>query len=77
VVAGTYWIGIITGNTGKVAGERWDTVSKAEDYNSNTYASGPSKTFGSFKTTNEEMSLYATFTREVQGCAPIGFDTIC
>jgi hypothetical protein len=72
VAAGTYWIGVITGNTGKVAGERFDKVANAEDYNTNTYTSGPSNPFGAFKTTSEEMSLYATFTPEVQPCASIG-----
>ena len=42
-----------------MAAEHYDTVANAEDYNSNTYTSGPSNPFGSFKTTNEEMSLYA------------------
>jgi hypothetical protein len=77
LAAGTYWIGLITGNTGKVAGERWDTVKNAEDYNSNTYTSGPSNPFGSFKTTNEEMSLYATFEEERKQCAGIQLNTIC
>ncbi|HEV2980971.1 MAG TPA: hypothetical protein VGX51_06035 [Solirubrobacteraceae bacterium] len=58
---GTYWIGIITGGSGKVAAEHYDSVRNAEDYNTNSYASGPSNPFGSFKTTNEEMSLYMTF----------------
>jgi hypothetical protein len=68
--AGTYWIGTITGATSKVAGERYDSVANAEDYNSNGYTVGPSNPFGSFKTTNEEVSLYATFTPEQQQCAP-------
>jgi hypothetical protein len=58
---GTYWIGIITGNSGKVAAEHYDKVANAEDYDANTYASGPSNPFGSVKTTNEEMSLYMTY----------------
>jgi hypothetical protein len=61
LTAGTYWIGVITGNTGKVAAEHYDKVTNAEDYNTNTYTSGPSNPFGSVKTTSEEMSLYATF----------------
>lgn len=69
IEAGTYWIGIISGATNKVAGERYDSVANAEDYNSNSYTAGPSNPFGSFKTTNEEMSLYATYTA-VQPCAP-------
>jgi hypothetical protein len=77
LAAGTYWIGIITGNSGKVAGERWDTVKNAEDYNSNTYTSGPSNPFGSFKTTSEEMSLYATFEEERKQCSGIQLNTIC
>jgi hypothetical protein len=62
VAAGNYWIGLFTGSTSKVAGERFDSVKNAEDYNANTYTSGASNPFGSFKTTSEEMSLYAVFT---------------
>jgi hypothetical protein len=72
LTAGTYWIGIITGNSGKVAAERYDAVTNAEDYNTNTYTSGPSNPFGSFKTTSEEMSLYATYTPEQLPCASVG-----
>lgn len=62
--AGSYWIGIITGEASRVAGERYDSLAKAEDYNANTYTSGPSKTFGAFSTTDEQMSLYATYLPE-------------
>jgi uncharacterized repeat protein (TIGR01451 family) len=62
--AGEYWFGVLTGNMGKVAGERWDTVLKAEDYNSNTYTAGASNPFGAFKNTSEQMSLYGVFTPE-------------
>jgi hypothetical protein len=62
VATGSYWIGLLTGSTTKVAGERFDSVKNAEDYNANTYTSGASNPFGSFKTTNEQMSLYAAFT---------------
>jgi hypothetical protein len=75
--AGTYWIGIITGASSQVAGERFDSVSKAEDFNANSYIAGASKSFGSFKTTNEEMSLYATFEEEPKRCAPVFGLTIC
>jgi hypothetical protein len=74
---GTYWMGIITGPTSKVAGERFDSVPKAEDFNTNSYSSGASKSFGSFKTTNEEMSLYATFEEERKVCAPIRGQASC
>jgi hypothetical protein len=62
--AGDYWIGVITGASGKVAAERWDWVRNAEDYNANAYASGPSNPFGRFRRANEQMSLYATFTAD-------------
>jgi hypothetical protein len=62
LAAGNYWIGVITGATQYIAAEYFDTVANAEDYNSNSYAAGPSDPFGSFKTTNEQMSLYATYT---------------
>jgi hypothetical protein len=58
---GTFWIGIITGNSAKVAAEHYDRLASAEDYNANNYASGASNPFGSFKTSNEQMSLYMTY----------------
>jgi hypothetical protein len=60
--AGEYWMGIITGASTGVAAEAYDTVPNAEDINTNSYASGPSKSFGSFKKTNEQMSLYLTLS---------------
>jgi hypothetical protein len=77
LTAATYWIGIITGSSGKVAAEHYDAVKNAEDYNTNTYTSGPSNPFGSFKTINEEMSLYATFEEEPQKCAGVLASTLC
>jgi hypothetical protein len=62
LAAGDYWIGVITGTTGGVAGFRYDSVTGSRDYNGNTYSSGPSNPFGSFKTDAEQMSLYATYT---------------
>ena len=60
--AGSYWIGVITGGTGGVAGYRYTSVTGSRDYNTNSFASGPTNPFGSFSTDNEEMSLYATYT---------------
>jgi hypothetical protein len=77
LAAGNYWIGMITGASQYVGAERYDSVTNAQDSNTNTYTAGASKTFGSFKTTNEQMSLYATFTPEVQRCAAIRPNTIC
>jgi hypothetical protein len=62
LAAGNSWIGVISGKTTKVAGERFDSVKNAEDFNANTYTSGPRNPFGEFKTTNEQMSLYANWT---------------
>jgi hypothetical protein len=73
--AGTYWMGVITGASQYVAGEHYDSVKNAEDYNTNNYLSGASNPFGSFKTTNEEMSLYATFTPACQVPGP--FAPVC
>ena len=41
LAAGNYWIGVITGATGNVAGFRYDSVAASRDYNANTYTSGP------------------------------------
>ena len=62
LAAGRYWIGVITGARTEVAGERSDSVRGAENFNANTYTSGPTNPFGSVRTSNEQMSLYATFT---------------
>jgi hypothetical protein len=65
LVAGTYWIGMLTGATSKVADEHYNSVKNAEDYNTNTYTSGASNPFGAFKNTNEQMSLYAAYEEVV------------
>jgi outer membrane protein assembly factor BamB len=67
--AGNYWIGIITGGSTKVAAESYDTVANAQRVNTNKYSSGPSNPFGSFKTNNEQMSLYAPYTASGGGCS--------
>jgi hypothetical protein len=60
----SWWFGVITGASGKVASEHYDSFANGEDYNNNLYTSGPSKTFGPVKTTNEAASLYAVIERE-------------
>jgi hypothetical protein len=62
LAAGSYWIGVITGETGKVAGFRYDSVGGSRDWNANTYTSGPSNPFGAVTTDSEQTSLYATYT---------------
>jgi subtilisin family serine protease len=59
--AGRYWIGVITGGTSDAAGYRYESVSGARDYNTDTYSSGPSNPFGSVISDNEQMSLYASY----------------
>jgi len=60
--AGEYWIGVITGASGSVAGYRYDSVAGARDYNANTFTSGPTDPFGSVTADSQQMSLYATYT---------------
>ncbi len=62
LAAGSYWIGVITGATGHVAGFRYDTVAGSRDYNLNNYLSGPTNPFGSVTTDAEQTSIYATYT---------------
>ncbi|MGH2871337.1 MAG: S8 family serine peptidase, partial [Solirubrobacteraceae bacterium] len=62
LAAGTYWIGIFSGDTQSVAGFRYSTVTASRDITVQTYSSGPSNPFGSFTTDGEQMSLYATYT---------------
>ncbi|MGO8907033.1 MAG: lactonase family protein, partial [Solirubrobacteraceae bacterium] len=62
LAVGNYWIGVITGATGDVAGYRYESVSGSRDYNTNTYTSGPTTTFGTVTPDSQQMSLYATYT---------------
>ncbi|MEA2209535.1 MAG: hypothetical protein QOF54_2012, partial [Solirubrobacteraceae bacterium] len=62
LAAGNYWIGVLTGATAGVAGFRFDSVSGSRDYNSNTFASGPTNPFGAVTVDSEQTSLYATYT---------------
>jgi len=59
---GRYWIGLISGNTARVAAFRWSSVAGSRAYDVNSYASGPSDPFGSATTDAEQMSIYATYT---------------
>jgi hypothetical protein len=63
LTAGTYWIGLITGNSSGVTGFRWTSVTGSRAFNSNTYTSGPSNPFGTASTDSEQMSIYATYTK--------------
>jgi hypothetical protein len=62
LAAGNYWIGVMTGATAGVASFRWDSVTGSRDWNTNTYASGPTNPFGAVTTDAEDTSLYATYT---------------
>ena len=62
LAAGNYWIGVMTGATAGVAAFRWDSVAASRDWNTNTFASGPSNPFGTVTTDAEQTSLYATYT---------------
>jgi hypothetical protein len=61
LAAGSYWIGVMTGATAGVTGFRYDNVAGARNYNANTYASGPTNSFGAVTTDSEQMSLYASY----------------
>src|SRR2546423_7628478 len=68
LTVGSYWIGVLTGATGKVAGFRFTKVTAARNYNANTYSSGPSNPFGSGSIDAKQPSLYATY---IQRGAPV------
>ncbi len=61
---GTYWMGVISGNTNHVAGFRWNSVSQMRALNANSYASGPSNPFGTATIDSEQMSIYASYTTQ-------------
>jgi subtilisin family serine protease len=68
--AGTYWIGVMSGNTSYITGFRWNSVSKARAINTNTYTKGPSNPFGSATIDSELMSIYATYTTQPSNPPP-------
>jgi subtilisin family serine protease len=62
LVAGNYWIGVISGPSSGVASFRWDSVASSRLVNSNAYSAGPSDPFGTPTSTDaEQMSLYAEY----------------
>ncbi|MFI4991619.1 MAG: hypothetical protein ACHQHO_12005 [Solirubrobacterales bacterium] len=67
LAAGTYWIGLISGAGGGVAGFRYDTVAGSRSWNANTFTSGPSDPFGTATVDGEQMSLYASYTAAAGG----------
>jgi hypothetical protein len=71
LAAGNYWIGVMTGASAGVAGFRFDSVTASRDWNTNTYAAGPSNPFGSVTTDAEQTSLYATYTPQSAPSAPV------
>jgi hypothetical protein len=71
LAAGKYWIGVITGATGKVAGFRFDSVEASRFLNENLFTAGPSNPFGVPSTDGEQMSIYATYTSSVAPAHPV------
>jgi Subtilase family len=67
---GTYWIGVISGDTSNVAGIRYKSVSGARAINSNSYGAGPSDPFGSSTIDSEQMSVYASYLTSEAPPAP-------
>ncbi len=68
--AGTYWIGIMSGNTSDITSFRWISVSNARAINTNTYTNGPSNPFGPANMDSEQMSIYATYTTQSSNPLP-------
>ena len=77
LAAGRYWLGVLTGGTGGVAGFRWANVEGSRQANANRYADGPSDPFGTVTAADDErMSLYAVLApHEVPGPAPAPADS--
>jgi Polysaccharide lyase len=59
---GKYWIGVLTGGKGGVAGYRWDRVAGARDINRDSYWDGASNPYGGVTTDSEQMAIYATYS---------------
>ena len=62
LAAGTYWIGVMSGDTSGVTGFRWTNVVGSRVFNGNNYSAGPTSTFGIGSTDSEEMSIYASYS---------------
>jgi thermitase len=61
LTAGNYCIGVITGQTEKVAGFRYESVTGSRFWNANSYSTGPTSTFGTAEKDAEQTSLFATY----------------
>jgi hypothetical protein len=67
--AGRYWLGLLTGATGNVAGYRYQHRVRARDLNANALRRGPSQRFGRFRTDDVLMSIYASYTLSTAAAA--------
>ena len=71
LAAGTYWIGVLSGVTSRVAGYRYDGVAGARAFNRDVFTTGASNPFGEVFTDSQQMSLYATYTPAGGAAVPV------
>ncbi|MEA2334780.1 MAG: hypothetical protein QOG40_1270, partial [Solirubrobacteraceae bacterium] len=71
LAAGNYWIGLMTGATGGVAGWRYDNVTGTRAWNANAYTAGPTTPFGAATIDAQQPSLYATYSSETSSGVPV------
>jgi subtilisin family serine protease len=69
---GTYWIGLIDGQSTDVFGLRYDTSSTGNALAQDAYADGPSDPFGPpNRIDSEQISVYATYSSAPPPAAPV------
>ena len=61
LAAGTYWIGVLTGETDDGMGYVYDSVPASRAYNENAFGAGPTDPFGPATLDSEQASIYASY----------------
>jgi thermitase len=68
---GAYWLGFITGSNTEGLGYAYETVAGGRAYNANSYASGPTNSFGAASKDGEQASIFATYMPSAPGNPPV------
>jgi hypothetical protein len=75
LAAGTYYLGLFTGQTAAVVRYGYDTVTGGAQYSSNVFTSGPSNPWGATSAINVQVAMFATYTTGTTSGPAVGLST--
>jgi hypothetical protein len=73
--AGTYYLGLLTGQTSAVARYGYDAVTGAGQYSANVFTSGPSNPWGATTAIDVQLAVYATYSASASSAPMVSLST--